>query len=154
MKLTDVFFPHLWQKCIAMCMDRYMDAWNTVSRTYNSRLQRERARMWRSAVGHPPPTTRQTSVLPNLRVTMPRLQVQNDLALSHSTRVWKNIRRMFWKCRSSKESFASGHVYEEKLNSQPLSFPSNVINCNSAQWHNSIIILYMHLINPEHWSHS
>ncbi|KAK2835507.1 hypothetical protein Q5P01_015991 [Channa striata] len=33
------------QKCIAMCMDRYMDAWNTVSRTYNSRLQRERARM-------------------------------------------------------------------------------------------------------------
>lgn len=36
------------QKCIAMCMDRYMDAWNTVSRTYNSRLQRERARMWTS----------------------------------------------------------------------------------------------------------
>lgn len=36
------------QKCIAMCMDRYMDAWNTVSRTYNSRLQRERARMWES----------------------------------------------------------------------------------------------------------
>ncbi|XP_039620528.1 mitochondrial import inner membrane translocase subunit Tim13 [Polypterus senegalus] len=33
------------QKCIAMCMDRYMDAWNTVSRTYNSRLQRERARL-------------------------------------------------------------------------------------------------------------
>ncbi|KAK3562103.1 hypothetical protein QTP86_029339 [Hemibagrus guttatus] len=33
------------QKCIAMCMDRYMDAWNTVSRAYNSRLQRERARM-------------------------------------------------------------------------------------------------------------
>ncbi|XP_034621024.1 mitochondrial import inner membrane translocase subunit Tim13 [Trachemys scripta elegans] len=31
------------QKCIAMCMDRYMDAWNTVSRAYNSRLQRERA---------------------------------------------------------------------------------------------------------------
>ncbi|XP_068599533.1 mitochondrial import inner membrane translocase subunit Tim13 [Brachionichthys hirsutus] len=33
------------QKCIAMCMDRYMDAWNIVSRTYNTRLQRERARM-------------------------------------------------------------------------------------------------------------
>uniref|UniRef100_A0A8D0H5W9 Mitochondrial import inner membrane translocase subunit n=1 Tax=Sphenodon punctatus TaxID=8508 RepID=A0A8D0H5W9_SPHPU len=33
------------QKCIAMCMDRYMDAWNTVSRAYNSRLQRERANM-------------------------------------------------------------------------------------------------------------
>lgn len=33
------------QKCIAMCMDRYMDSWNTVSKTYNSRLQRERARM-------------------------------------------------------------------------------------------------------------
>ncbi|KAK1142063.1 mitochondrial import inner membrane translocase subunit Tim13 [Acipenser oxyrinchus oxyrinchus] len=28
------------QKCIAMCMDRYMDAWNTASRAYNSRLQR------------------------------------------------------------------------------------------------------------------
>ncbi|KAM8940217.1 mitochondrial import inner membrane translocase subunit Tim13 [Pelodytes ibericus] len=33
------------QKCIAMCMDRYMDAWNTVSRAYNSRLQRESAKM-------------------------------------------------------------------------------------------------------------
>uniref|UniRef100_A0A674JMV4 Mitochondrial import inner membrane translocase subunit n=1 Tax=Terrapene triunguis TaxID=2587831 RepID=A0A674JMV4_9SAUR len=39
------------QKCIAMCMDRYMDAWNTdyvfttLSRAYNSRLQRERANM-------------------------------------------------------------------------------------------------------------
>ncbi|CAI5799172.1 Mitochondrial import inner membrane translocase subunit [Podarcis lilfordi] len=33
------------QKCVAMCMDRYMDAWNTVSRAYNSRLQRERANM-------------------------------------------------------------------------------------------------------------
>ncbi|XP_007882574.1 mitochondrial import inner membrane translocase subunit Tim13 [Callorhinchus milii] len=33
------------QKCVAMCMDRYMDAWNIVSKTYNSRLQRERARM-------------------------------------------------------------------------------------------------------------
>ncbi|XP_068176117.1 mitochondrial import inner membrane translocase subunit Tim13 [Antennarius striatus] len=33
------------QKCIAMCMDRYMDAWNTISRTYSSRLQKERAHM-------------------------------------------------------------------------------------------------------------
>ncbi|MBN3308830.1 mitochondrial import inner membrane translocase subunit Tim13 [Amia ocellicauda] len=33
------------QKCIAMCMDRYMDTWNTVSKAYNSRLQRERARI-------------------------------------------------------------------------------------------------------------
>ncbi|XP_071954754.1 mitochondrial import inner membrane translocase subunit Tim13-like [Antedon mediterranea] len=32
------------QKCIAMCMDRYMDAWNTVSRAYNQRLQKERHR--------------------------------------------------------------------------------------------------------------
>jgi len=30
------------QKCVAMCMDRYMDAWNLVSRAYGSRLQRER----------------------------------------------------------------------------------------------------------------
>ncbi|XP_065057506.1 mitochondrial import inner membrane translocase subunit Tim13-B-like [Rhopilema esculentum] len=29
------------QKCIAMCMDRYMDSWNIVSRTYNARLQKE-----------------------------------------------------------------------------------------------------------------
>lgn len=33
------------QKCIAMCMDRYMDSWNLVSRTYSGRLQRERHRM-------------------------------------------------------------------------------------------------------------
>ncbi|XP_062365997.1 mitochondrial import inner membrane translocase subunit Tim13 isoform X3 [Cinclus cinclus] len=33
------------EQCIAMCMDRYMDSWNTVSRAYNSRLQRERANM-------------------------------------------------------------------------------------------------------------
>ncbi|XP_072178388.1 mitochondrial import inner membrane translocase subunit Tim13-like [Diadema setosum] len=33
------------QKCIAMCMDRYMDSWNTVSKAYNARLQRERNRL-------------------------------------------------------------------------------------------------------------
>ncbi|XP_078699108.1 mitochondrial import inner membrane translocase subunit Tim13-B-like [Branchiostoma floridae x Branchiostoma belcheri] len=33
------------QKCIAMCMDRYMDAWNIVSRTYSTRLQRERGKI-------------------------------------------------------------------------------------------------------------
>lgn len=33
------------QKCIAMCMDRYMDSWNLVSRTYSNRLQRERHRI-------------------------------------------------------------------------------------------------------------
>ncbi|XP_012263626.1 mitochondrial import inner membrane translocase subunit Tim13-B [Athalia rosae] len=33
------------QKCVAMCMDRYMDAWNLVSQAYSSRLQRERNRM-------------------------------------------------------------------------------------------------------------
>ncbi|KAL7635899.1 UNVERIFIED_CONTAM: hypothetical protein RMT77_013716 [Armadillidium vulgare] len=32
------------QKCLAMCMDRYMDSWNLVSRTYSARLQRERNR--------------------------------------------------------------------------------------------------------------
>jgi len=32
------------QKCIAMCMDRYMDAWNTVSKAYSNRLSRERTR--------------------------------------------------------------------------------------------------------------
>lgn len=33
------------QKCIAMCMDRYMDTWNLVSRVYSQRLQRESSRM-------------------------------------------------------------------------------------------------------------
>lgn len=33
------------QKCIAMCMDRYMDTWNLVSRVYGQRLQRESSRM-------------------------------------------------------------------------------------------------------------
>ncbi|KAK4873352.1 hypothetical protein RN001_015381 [Aquatica leii] len=33
------------QKCIAMCMDRYMDSWNLVSRTYGVRIQKERNRM-------------------------------------------------------------------------------------------------------------
>jgi len=33
------------QKCVAMCMDRYMDAWNVVSRSYGNRLSRERSRM-------------------------------------------------------------------------------------------------------------
>ncbi|XP_015524504.1 mitochondrial import inner membrane translocase subunit Tim13 [Neodiprion pinetum] len=33
------------QKCVAMCMDRYMDAWNLVSKAYSNRLQRERNRL-------------------------------------------------------------------------------------------------------------
>jgi len=33
------------QKCVAMCMDRYMDAWNIVSRAYGNRLGQERHRM-------------------------------------------------------------------------------------------------------------
>ena len=31
----------VFQKCLSMCMDRYMDAWNTVSKTYTTRLQKE-----------------------------------------------------------------------------------------------------------------
>lgn len=33
------------QKCISMCMDRFMDSWNLVSRSYAQRLQRERQNM-------------------------------------------------------------------------------------------------------------
>ncbi|GJQ67685.1 hypothetical protein Trydic_g16511 [Trypoxylus dichotomus] len=33
------------QKCVAMCMDRYMDSWNLVSRTYSQRIEKERHRM-------------------------------------------------------------------------------------------------------------
>ncbi|KAG6800627.1 mitochondrial import inner membrane translocase subunit Tim13-like [Apis laboriosa] len=33
------------QKCVAMCMDRYMDAFNLVSKTYSARIQREHNRM-------------------------------------------------------------------------------------------------------------
>ncbi|XP_063706922.1 mitochondrial import inner membrane translocase subunit Tim13-like [Culicoides brevitarsis] len=29
------------QKCLSMCMDRYFDTINTVSKTYTTRLQRE-----------------------------------------------------------------------------------------------------------------
>lgn len=29
------------QSCLVKCMDRYMDAWNMVSKTYHSRVQRE-----------------------------------------------------------------------------------------------------------------
>ncbi|CAK9295092.1 unnamed protein product [Gordionus sp. m RMFG-2023] len=29
------------QKCLAMCMDRYMDSWNLVSKTYSNRLKKE-----------------------------------------------------------------------------------------------------------------
>lgn len=32
------------QKCVAMCMDRYMDAWNVVSKAYATRLAKERSR--------------------------------------------------------------------------------------------------------------
>ncbi|XP_029165995.1 mitochondrial import inner membrane translocase subunit Tim13-like [Nylanderia fulva] len=33
------------QKCIAMCMDRYMDSFNLISKTYSERIQRERNRL-------------------------------------------------------------------------------------------------------------
>ncbi|CAL1677648.1 unnamed protein product [Lasius platythorax] len=33
------------QKCIAMCMDRYMDSFNLISKTYGERIQRERNRL-------------------------------------------------------------------------------------------------------------
>uniref|UniRef100_A0A336MYL5 Mitochondrial import inner membrane translocase subunit n=1 Tax=Culicoides sonorensis TaxID=179676 RepID=A0A336MYL5_CULSO len=33
------------QKCLAMCMDRYMDTIQTVSRAYTMRLQKERGNM-------------------------------------------------------------------------------------------------------------
>lgn len=32
------------QKCVAMCMDRYMEAWNLVSQTYTNRLNKEHSR--------------------------------------------------------------------------------------------------------------
>jgi len=32
------------QKCVSLCMDRYMDTWNVVSRVYAQRLQREKGR--------------------------------------------------------------------------------------------------------------
>ncbi|CAF2388527.1 unnamed protein product [Rotaria sp. Silwood2] len=32
------------QKCITQCSDRYMDAWNIVSRTYADRIKREQQR--------------------------------------------------------------------------------------------------------------
>ncbi|XP_065220856.1 mitochondrial import inner membrane translocase subunit Tim13 [Planococcus citri] len=32
------------QKCVAMCMDRFMDSWNLVSRTYGKRIESEHNR--------------------------------------------------------------------------------------------------------------
>lgn len=34
-----------FQRCVAMCMDRYMDSWNLVSRTFSNRLQKEAGRL-------------------------------------------------------------------------------------------------------------
>merc|ERR1711997_1149340 len=33
------------QKCLAMCMDRYMDSFNLVSKAYTTKLTREQGRM-------------------------------------------------------------------------------------------------------------
>lgn len=33
------------QKCLAMCMDRYMDSFNLVSKTYTNKLRREQGGM-------------------------------------------------------------------------------------------------------------
>ncbi|EDW11245.1 mitochondrial import inner membrane translocase subunit Tim13 [Drosophila mojavensis] len=33
------------QKCVSLCMDRFMDSWNLISRTYGQRLQREQSNM-------------------------------------------------------------------------------------------------------------
>ncbi|TRY77302.1 hypothetical protein TCAL_04068 [Tigriopus californicus] len=33
------------QKCIAMCMDRYMDSFNLVSKAYSERLRQESGRL-------------------------------------------------------------------------------------------------------------
>ncbi|XP_034942520.1 mitochondrial import inner membrane translocase subunit Tim13 [Chelonus insularis] len=38
------------QKCVAMCMDRYMDAFTVVSKAYGNRLQRERNNMGMSGL--------------------------------------------------------------------------------------------------------
>ncbi|KAH8261251.1 hypothetical protein KR044_005823 [Drosophila immigrans] len=32
------------QRCITQCMDRFLDTWNLVSRTYGNRLQREQVK--------------------------------------------------------------------------------------------------------------
>lgn len=33
------------QRCITQCMDRFLDTWNLVSRTYGNRLQREQVKL-------------------------------------------------------------------------------------------------------------
>lgn len=35
----------LLQNCISNCVDRFMEAWNIVSKTYNERIQRDRVGM-------------------------------------------------------------------------------------------------------------
>lgn len=39
--VLSVFIDVCLQKCIAMCMDRFMDSWNVVSRALTQRLQQE-----------------------------------------------------------------------------------------------------------------
>ncbi|XP_066927369.1 mitochondrial import inner membrane translocase subunit Tim13-like [Clytia hemisphaerica] len=41
------------QKCLAMCMDRYMEAWNLVSQTYTNRLNKEHSMQGGSGSGVP-----------------------------------------------------------------------------------------------------
>ncbi|EDW70966.1 mitochondrial import inner membrane translocase subunit Tim13 [Drosophila novamexicana] len=36
------------QRCITQCMDRFLDTWNLVSRTYGNRLEREHLNAMRS----------------------------------------------------------------------------------------------------------
>ncbi|KOC59078.1 Mitochondrial import inner membrane translocase subunit Tim13 [Habropoda laboriosa] len=38
-------FQFIFQKCVAMCMDRYMDAYNLVLKTYSARIQKEHDRL-------------------------------------------------------------------------------------------------------------
>ena len=39
--VTPIYEPFSFQKCVAMCMDRYMDSFNLVSRAYSERIRRE-----------------------------------------------------------------------------------------------------------------
>lgn len=45
-KMNEAFF--IFQKCVSMCMDRYMDSFNLVTRSYTERLKKESYMQWLS----------------------------------------------------------------------------------------------------------
>ena len=70
------------QRCLSYCMDRYMDTWNVVSKTYQSRILKERGSWVRACdvfvLGNSPVPTLGT----NRRFLLTRCQVVNEAPIA------------------------------------------------------------------------